>query len=123
MFKWRIIEVFSINSLHYHDLKGHKERINQWKKCADIYVFNSNDYNTFGKDNPNISLSVIDENNNLIYASANNSLITANILKANENRRHLALKPEKDKVLLLKELLKQFTQKDIYDFIMSKITY
>ena len=104
-------------------MKGHKERINQLKKCADIYVFNSNDYHTFGKDNPNISLSVIDENNNLIYASANNSLISANILKANENHRHLALKPEKDKVLLLKELLKQFTQKDIYDFIMSNITY
>ena len=104
-------------------MKGHQERISQLKKCADIYDFNSNDYHTFGKDNPNISLSVIDENNNLIYASANNSLITANILKANENHRHLALKPEKDKVLLLKELLKQFTQKDIYDFIMSKITY
>ena len=50
------------------------------------HVFNSDNYQEFERDNPNICLPVFDENENVIYNSNNKSLITANILKPNFNR-------------------------------------
>ena len=68
------------------------------------------------------SLSVYDENGKLIHKSLNNANKKAYIVKINNSRYH-ALKPDKDKCIQLKELLKQFTQKELYDFILNKVTY
>ena len=38
-------------SLHYYDLKSHKERINQFDKYIDNYNFESNNYQTFENNN------------------------------------------------------------------------
>ena len=84
------------------------------------HVFNSDNYQDFERDNPNICLTVFDENENVIYNSNNKSLITANILKTNFNR-YKALQPNKYKNTLFRVLIKQVNQKDIYDFIMNKI--
>ena len=45
------------------------------------------------------------------------------MLPLNNNHRYHALKPDKDKYIQLRELLKQFTQKELYEFILNKITY
>ena len=63
-----------------------------------------------------------DEKQNLIHKSINNSINKAYIVKINNHRYH-ALKPDKDKYIQLRELQKQFIQKELYNFIMSKITY
>ena len=63
-----------------------------------------------------------DKNGKLIHKSFNNSINKVYIVNINNNRYH-ALKPDKDKYIQLNQLLKQFSQKELYDFIMSTITY
>ena len=110
-------------SLHYYDLKSHKERTNQLDKYIDNYNFNSNNYDTLENNNLSISLNVYDENHSLIHKSINNSINKAQIVKTNNNHRYHALKPDKDKYIQLRKLLKQFSQKELYDIIMNKISY
>ena len=102
-------------SLHYFELNAHKERINQLNKYLSKYNFNSNNYDTFEKENPNISLNGYDE-------SFNNSNNKAHIIKRNTFKYH-PLKPDKDKYIQLIELLKQFTHKELTEFLLNKITY
>ena len=64
-----------------------------------------------------------DENLNLIHKSINNSSNQAYVVKTNNYHRYHALKPDKDKYIQFRELSKQFSQKELYDFIMNKITY
>ena len=109
-------------SLHYYDLKSRKERINRLDKYIDNDKFNSNNYHTFENNNLSISLNVYDEKQNLIHKSINNSINKAFIVKIKNHRYH-ALKPDKDKYIQLRESPKQFSQKELYDFIMNKITY
>ena len=111
-----------IISLHYYELNTHKERINQLNKYIDNYKFSFHNFHSFENNNPNVSLNVYDENGKLINKSFNNSINKAYIVKINNNRYH-ALKPDKDKYIQLNQLLKQFSQKELYDFIMSTITY
>ena len=111
-----------IISLHYYELSTHPERTNKLNKYLDKYNFNNTEYNQFEKDNPSICLNVFNENNEQIYKPTNNSNKTANIIKINNNRYH-PIKPQKDKYLKLEELLKSFTQKELKDYILSKIIY
>ena len=89
-------------SLHYHDLYNHKERINQLK------------------NNICISLTVYDEQNEILYNSKNKSNNKAYITKINS--RYYALKPDKDKFVQLKHLLKQFTHKELTEYILNNVT-
>ena len=92
-------------SLHYYELNTHKERINQLNKYLSKYNFNSNNYDTFEKDNPNISLNGYDESKNLFHKTKNNSNNKAHIIKVNNFKYH-ALKPDKDKYIQVIELLR-----------------
>ena len=92
-------------SLHYYELNTHKGRINQWNEYLSKYNFHSNNYDTFEKDNPNISLNEYDESKNLLHKTKNNSNNKAHIIKVNTFKYH-ALKPDKDKYMQLIELLK-----------------
>ena len=105
-----------IISLHYYKLNSHKERTNQLNKYIDNYNFTLDNFEAFENDNPSVSLNVYNENGKLIHKSLNNSINKACIVKIN-NSRYLALKPDKDKYIQLKELLKQFSQKELHDFI------
>ena len=59
-------------SLHYYDISSHPERISKLKPY-DRYVFTHNTPHEFEVDNLNISFTVYDENNEIIYHSINNS--------------------------------------------------
>ena len=107
-------------SLHYFDLYNHKERINQLNKYINNYNFKSNDPNDFKINNTCISLTVYNEHNEIIYKPLNKSNNWACIIKIN-NRYH-ALKPDKDKFIQLKHLLKQFTHKELTEYILNNVT-
>ena len=111
-----------LTSLHYYELNTHKERVNQLINYIDHYKFSFNRFDTFESNNPNVSLNVFDENGKLIHKNFNNSINKAYIVKI-DNNRYYALKPDKDKYIQLKELLRQFSQKEVYDLMMKKITY
>ena len=74
-----------IISLHYYNLNTHKERINQLNKHINNYNFTLNNFETFQNDNPNVSLSVYDENGKLIHESLNNANKNAYIVKKKFN--------------------------------------
>ena len=93
-FMWSIII-----SLHYHELISHPERYSKIKNYFSKYECFSDDFE--------------------IYHSKNNTNKKAYIIKIN-NTYH-ALKPIKDKYTKLNNLFKQFTQKQLYDFILKKI--
>ena len=53
-------------SLHHHDISYHPERISKLKPFENKYNFSRITLNEFEINNPNISLTVFDENNNII---------------------------------------------------------
>ena len=54
--------------------------------------------------------------------SLNDTINKSLMVKINNHRYH-ALKPNKNKYNQLKELLNQFTHKELTDFILNKVTY
>ena len=109
-------------SLHYYELNVHKERINRLNKYINNYKFNSNNYDTFENNNPSIPLSVYDEYGTLLHKSLNNSNEKVYRVKVNNHRYH-EVKPNKDKYKQIEELLKQFTHKELTDYMLRKVTY
>ena len=110
-------------SLHYYELKHHPERINQLNKYINKYIFSiNNDPNAFDTNNPCISLTIYDEYGEILHESLNKSNKQTYIVKINNHRYH-ALKPHKDKCIQLKELLKQFTHRELKEYILSKVVY
>ena len=109
-------------SLYYYELNTHKERINQLNDYLNIHNFESNNYDTFEHNNPFISLTVYDENGKILHKSLNDTINKALTVKINNNRYH-ALKPNKNKYNQLKETLKQFTHKELSNFILNKVSY
>ena len=108
--------------MYYYELNTHKERISQVNKYLNNHNFESNNYYTFENNNPFISLRVYDENGEILHKSLNDAINKALIVKINNNRYH-ALKPNENECIQLKELLKQFTHKELRNFILNKLTY
>ena len=54
-------------SLHYYDISFHPERISKLKPFENKYNFSHIKPNNFEINNSNISLTIFDENNNIIY--------------------------------------------------------
>ena len=106
-------------SLHYYELNVHKERINQLNKYINNYNFISNNYKNFENNNPHISLTVYNELNEIIYNPINKSNNRAHIVKI--NNRHHAIKADKYKFMQLRQLLKQFTHKELTEYILTML--
>ena len=64
------------------------------------------------KNNPLTLRTVYNEHNEIIYKSSNNS----------NNKAYHAIKPDKDKFIQLKQLLKQFTHKELTEYILNNVT-
>ena len=109
----------TVISLHYYDLNTQKERTNQLNKYINAYNFKLNNYNDFEINNPNISLTVYNDLNEIIYNPKNKSNNKPYIIKIN-NRYH-ALNPSKNNFIQLNRLLKQFTHKELTEFILNHI--
>ena len=107
-------------SLHYKDIYYHPEIISKLKPFENKYKFIHTTPNEFEINNPNISLTAFDENDNIVYMSNNNSSNKAQIVKIN-NYRDAAMKPFKNKFVKLDELLDSFPHLDLREYILQKI--
>ena len=56
-------------SLHYYDISFHPERISKLKLFENKYKFINITPNEFETNNSNISLTIFDENNKILYSS------------------------------------------------------
>ena len=81
-----------IISLHYYDISHNPERISTLRPYINNYDFTD------------ISLTVIDDDKNILYISHNISSIRAKIVKL-KNNRYATIKPVKNKYIKLKEIL------------------
>ena len=70
-------------SLHYYDISYHPERISKLKQFENKYNFTHSTPDEFEINNPNISLTVFDENNNITYLPKNNRYAAIKPLKIN----------------------------------------
>ena len=111
----RIIKIDSSNedsfryailySLHYYVIPRNPERI------AKLDLM----------DNLNISLTVYDEHNKIIYSPNNyNTLNKAQVPKIN-NDRYAAIRPIKDNYIKLKELLQSFSRSELSNLRFQNI--
>ena len=109
-----------IISLHYYDISYHPERISKLKPFENKYNFSHITQNELEINNPNISLIVFHENNNITYMPNNNSTNKAQVAKIN-NYRYAAVKPQKNKFIKLNELLKSFSHLELREHILQNI--
>ena len=109
-------------SLHYYDLKNHPERINKLNKYLNKYNFYTTNQRDFENNNQSISLTVYNENKEIIYTPKNNTDNKAYIIKIN-NHRYNALKPNKHKYIQLENILKLFTHKELSVYLLRKVAY
>ena len=107
-------------SLHYYDISYHPERISKLKAFENKYNFIDTTPNEFEINNPNISLTVFDEKNKIIYKPINISVNNAQIVKI-DNDGYAAIKPLKDKFIKLNKLLKSFSHLELREHILQNI--
>ena len=106
-------------SLHYYDISYHPERISKLRVFENKYNFNNSTPNDFEINNPNISLTVFDENNNITYLPKNNSNNKAQIVKLKD--KYAAVKPLKNKFIKLDKLLESFLHLELREHILQNI--
>ena len=110
-------------SLHYYDISHNSERITKPRKYEHHYNFTHNTPRKFETDNPNISLTILDDNNNnIIYHSTNNLSTKAKIVKINDSR-YAGIKPTKNKYIKFIKFIKSCTHGEIRYMIMEEIIY
>ena len=109
-------------SLHYYDITFHPERVSRLRVFENKYNSNHITLNEFEINNPNISLTVFDENNNIVYTSSNNNYSTskAQIVKLKDNR-YAAVKPLKNKFIKLNKILESFSHLELREHMWQNI--
>ena len=95
--------------LHYYDISFHPERISKLQPFENKYNFIHITPTEFEINNPNTSLTMLDENNKYIYIyiTKNNNTNKA------KNNRDAALKPYKNKFIKLDKMLTSFSHKEL----------
>ena len=101
-------------SLHYYDISHNPQRISKLIPFQNKYNFSHNTPKEFETDNPNISVSVFNEDKKIIYSPNNFTPNKARIVRTNDNR-YAAIKPLKDNFIKLKELLQSFAHSELRD--------
>ena len=79
-------------SLHCYNIPSHREKPSKLNAYANNYNFSDTNPTNFEKNNPNISLNILHEDNGLIYTSNIDAVNKAYIVKIKEYR-YAALKP------------------------------
>ena len=101
-------------SLHYYDISHNPQRISKLIPFQNKYNFSHNTPKEFETDNPNISVTVFNEDKKIIYSPNNFTPNKASIVRTNDNR-YAAIKPLKDNFIKLKELSQSFSHSELRD--------
>ena len=109
-----------IISLQYYDISHNSEKISTLRPCINNYDFTDIISKNPEVHNPDISLTVIDDDKRILYNSHNTSSIRAKIVKL-KDARYATIKPVKNKYIKFKEILRLFSYKEISDIIIQKI--
>ena len=109
-------------SLHYYDISCNPERLSNLRLYINKYNFTDFTAKGFQINNPDISLTIIDENKNTLYRPSNIGNNKAQVVKLKDNR-YAAIKPIKKKYIKLKEILQFFSPEEITNIIMQKIIH
>ena len=104
-------------SFHYYGISFHAERISKLKSYENKYNFSNITPTEFETDRWNISLTIFDEDNKKLYNAKNNGTNKVNIVQLKINR-YAALKPLKDKFMILEKILKSFSHKKFKGHIL-----
>ena len=107
-------------SLHYYDISFHPERLSKLKTFENKYNFTHTTPNEFEINNPNVSLTVFDETNKIIYKPNNISVNKARVVKI-DNSKYVAVKPLKNKFIKLDKLLQSFSHLELREHIIQNI--
>ena len=99
-------------SLHYYDISCHPERLSKLQPYVNRYIFSDTNPEEFEKNNPNISLTVYNNNDEIIYTPNNNSTNKARIAKINDNR-YATIKPPIPDTIKLEKILSSFTHTEL----------
>ena len=103
-------------SLHYNDIPNNPQRRSNLNKYESKYNFSHTEPFQFEWNNPNISLTIYNTQNEQIYSSISYSQNKANIIHINNG--YAAIKPHKNK---LNELLKSFNCAELKKHILNKL--
>ena len=107
-------------SLHYYDIPYHREKTSKLDAFTNKYNFNDADPDIFEKNNPHISLAILDVNNKLIYNSSSDSINKAYIVKINEDR-YTPIKPTTSNLIKIKQLIKKLSQAELKELLIHLI--
>ena len=89
---------------------------------ANKYNFNDTNQDIFEKNNPHISLAILDENNKIIYYSNNDSINKAYIVKISKDK-YAAIKPATNNLIKIKQLIKKLSQAELKELFIHLIKY
>ena len=107
-------------SLRCYDISFHPERISKLKPFENKYNFSYITPNEFEINNPNISLTVFEDNNNITYSPKSISINKAQIVKIS-NSIYAAVKPLKNKFIKLNGLLELFSHLELREHIIQNV--
>ena len=107
-------------SFYYYDIPDNLDRITKLKKYEDRYVFTHNTSNEFEINNRDISLTIVYENNNIVYYLNNNTSIKGKIVKINDHR-YAGIEPAKNELIRFNEFIKSYTHTELKNMFMQKI--
>ena len=109
-------------SLYYYDISCNPERLSNLRPYINKFSFTDITAKGFETNNPDICLSIFDEDKNVLYRPSNIGNNKAQVVKLKDNR-YTTVKPIKNKHIKLKEILQSFSHEEITNFIMQKIIH
>ena len=84
------------------------------------YNISHNTPNEFEINNPSISLTIFNENNEIIHQTNNNANTKAKIIKIN-NHRYAAIKPLQNKSIKLNKFIQSHSHHELRDYLFEII--
>ena len=109
-------------SLHYYDIPYHRQKTTKLDAFTNSYKFTNTNPSDLEKNNLNISLKILSEDNKLIYSSNNDCFKKAYVVKINENR-YAAINPSSDDLIKTKQLIKKMSHTELKQILIHIIKY
>ena len=104
-------------SLHYYNIPDHREKTTKLDAYVNNYNFTNTNPTDFEKNNPNISLNILNKDIGLINSSNNDCFKRAFIVKINDYR-YVAIKCSSDNFIKTKQLIKKISRTELKEILI-----